>query len=87
MSIPKMTIKIKIGSEPEVKKEIQKTFSLKIKKSLNGNLLIDDHEYMDIVIVPSDSKVMALPKPYAEKDPYEYQRDLIPHKAQRNLEF
>lgn len=72
-----MTIKIKIGQQEQPKKEIQETISLKIKKSLNGNLLIDDHEYMDIVIVPKENKILALPKPFAEKDPYEYQRELM----------
>ena len=72
-----MTIKIKINSDAEEPKPIQKSISLKIKKSLNGNLLIDDHEYMDIVVIPSEGKVMALQKPYSEKDPYEYQRDLM----------
>ena len=72
-----MTIKIKIGQQAEPKKPVQKSISLKIKKSLNGNLLLDDHEYMGIVIVPSEGKIITLPKPYSEKDSYEYQRDLM----------
>jgi rRNA maturation protein Nop10 len=72
-----MPIKIKLGDSDSEPKKVQKSISLKIKKTLGGNLLIDDHEYMDIVIVPGKGKVMSMPKPYSEKDPYEYQRELM----------
>ena len=72
-----MTIKIKIGPSAQDEKKVQKSISLKIKKTLAGNLLIDDHEYMDIVVVPKEGKVVSLPKPYSEKDAYEYQREMM----------
>jgi len=71
-----MTIKIKLNI-PE--KPVQARIPLKITKTLDGNLIIDDHEYMDIVINPSEGKVVSMPKPYAEKDVYEYQRELMYH--------
>ena len=85
MSTNKMSIKITLPPEVaqgaqqnrEEKKEPQASISLKIKKTLDGNLLIDDHQHMDIVIVPSVSKVMTIPKPYAEKECYPYQKEFM----------
>ena len=73
-----MAIKIKLGpSAKDDKKPIQASISLQITKTLAGNLLINDHQYLDIVIDTKKHKVAALPKPYVEKDVYDYQRDLM----------
>jgi len=74
-----MPIKIKLGQEAgqEEAKPTQATISLKIKKTLDDNLLIDDHDYMDIVVVPKKRKIVTIPKPYAERDVYEYQKDFM----------
>jgi hypothetical protein len=40
-------------------------------------LLVSDHDYIDIAIVPSENKLTLLPKPYVDKDVYDYQRDLM----------
>ena len=78
-----MPIKIKLPpaitnpKTEEVEKETQATITLKIKKTLDGNLLIDDHEHMDIVVVSSTNKVMTIPKPYAEKEAYSYQKEFM----------
>ena len=69
-----MTIKITLN---KVEKPVQAEIALKISKTLDGNLIIDDHECMDIVVNPTEGKVVTLPKPYAEKDVYDYQRDLM----------
>ena len=71
-----MTIKIKLPttdkpSPPQAQVELQ------AKKSLSGNILISDHAHMDIVVVPGSNKVLTLPKPMAEKDIYDYQRDFM----------
>ncbi len=71
-----MTIKIKIGNQPE-KKPVQATVSLEIKKTLSGNLLINDHEHIDILINPKESKIITLPKPYADRDTFPYQKELM----------
>ena len=64
-----MPITIKIGdAAKEEKKPIQASISLQIKKTLDGNLLIMDHEYLDIVINPSEGKIITMPKPNIEKD-------------------
>jgi hypothetical protein len=73
-----MPITIKIGdASTEEKKPIQASVSLQIKKTLDGNLLINDHQYLDIVINPKESKVITLPKPNVERDVYDYQKDLM----------
>jgi len=80
-----MTIKIKLPPEvtsprqekQEEQEKPQATISLKIKKTLDGNLLIDDHEHMDIVIIPSLGKVLTMPKPYAERESYPYQKEFM----------
>ena len=58
---------------------VQARIPLKISKTLDGNLIIDDHECMDIVVNPMEGRIITLPKPYAEKDVFDYQRDLMYH--------
>ena len=76
-----MPIKIKIDSgsptAPVEKKEPQGSVSLQAHKTLDGNILINDHEKMDIIIVPSQKKVVTLPKPYVGENVYDYQRGLL----------
>ena len=72
-----MTIKIKIGKPEEEKKPVQAQVRLEIKKSVDGNLLITDHEYIDIMVVPESRKIITMPKPFVEKDTYEYQKSLM----------
>lgn len=73
-----MAIKIKIGTGDKAKQEsekkpVQAQVPLKITKTLDGNLLISDHDYLDIVVVPSKNKVLTMPKSDAEKDVFDYQ--------------
>jgi len=56
---------------------VQAQISLKMTKTLDGNLLIDDHKYMDILVMPESQRIVTLPKPYAEKDVYHYQQSLM----------
>ena len=73
-----MPITIKIGdSAKEEKKPIQASITLQVKKTLDGNLLINDHKYLDIIISPAEGKVVTMPKPNVEKDVYDYQKDLM----------
>lgn len=74
-----MAIKIKIGNnssspkQEEEAKPIQARVPLRITKSLGGNLLISDHKYLDIVVVPSSNKILTMPKAESEKDVFDYQ--------------
>lgn len=74
-----MPIKFKIGGTlpQQEQQKPQATIGLKISKTLDGNLLINDHRYMDIVVVPKEGRIITMPKPYAEKDVYDYQKDLM----------
>ena len=73
-----MPITIKIGdSAKEEKKPIQASITLQVKKTLDGNLIINDHKYLDIIISPAEGKVVTMPKPNVEKDVYDYQKDLM----------
>jgi hypothetical protein len=80
-----MTIKIKIGDDTPEKKPVQAQVSLQISKTLDGNILINDHEYMDIVIDPKENKIITLPKPFADKDTYSYQSDLYNYLFSKGL--
>jgi hypothetical protein len=73
-----MPIKIRLGGyDQSEKKPIQATISLKISKTLNGNLLISDHKHMDIIVVPKENKIVTLPKPYAEIDTFPIQQEFM----------
>jgi hypothetical protein len=51
-----MNIVIKLGNQPDM------TIRLDARRTLDGNLLIQDHPYMDIVISPKTKKILALSK-------------------------
>jgi len=79
-----MPLKIKLDTsvnpspeETEEKKPIQASITLSISKTLAGNLLINDHKYLDIVVSPGERKIYAIPKPNNEVDVFDYQRDFM----------
>jgi len=73
-----MPITIKIGDAlKEEPKPVQASIALQAKKTLDGNLVINDHQYLDIIIIPSENKIVTMPKPNVEKDVYDYQKDLM----------
>jgi hypothetical protein len=71
-----MPLKIKIGTTPPPP---QASIGLQARKTLAGNILISDHPKMNIVIVPSEGKITAIPKPHVGDNVYDYQRDLMDH--------
>jgi hypothetical protein len=72
-----MPLKIKIGAAAEEKKPIQASIALQITKTMDGNILISDHKYIDIIIDLVEAKIVTMPKPHMEKDVYDYQKDLM----------
>ena len=72
-----ITIKIGDAAQQEEPKPIQASIALQVKKTLDGNLLINDHKYLDIVINPAEGTITTMPKPNVEKDVYDYQKDLM----------
>ena len=54
-----MAIKINIVKD---EKPAQATMELNIRKTLGGNLMIMDHDDIDIVLLPEQNKIIAFPK-------------------------
>ena len=50
---------------------------LKVRKTVDGNLLISDHPDIDIVVIPKNRKVMALPKEKISDKVYDIQDGLF----------
>jgi len=71
-------IKIKVGY-PEARVEI------KARKTLDGNLLILDHDMIDIVLIPNENKVMSFPKTLAADDSYGSQSRLFEFLADKGI--
>ena len=69
-----MPLTVKLG---DAAKPPQATVELQVSKTMGGNLLITDHEKMDILIVPGQSKISTMPKLYVGDNVYEYQRDFL----------
>ena len=63
-----MAIEVKIKSEdpalsrPSSPSEPQAKIDLNIRKSVDGNIMIFDHEEIDVVIMPAKGKIVAFPK-------------------------
>ena len=66
-----MEIKVTIGSR------IQETISLNARKSLDGNIMIFDHEDVDIVLMPTESKIISFAKDMFSDRVYEAQDRLF----------
>ena len=69
-----MPLTVNLG---DAAKPPQATVELQVSKTMGGNLLITDHEKMDILIVPEQSKISTMPKLYVGDNVYEYQRDFL----------
>ena len=69
-----MPLTIKLGTEAE--KPVQASIALQIRKTLDGNLLINDHQFLDIIVNPRENTVTSFAKPNVERDVFSYQKDL-----------
>jgi len=63
-------IKIHVGGP-------QATVELQARRTLDGNLLIMDHDIIDIVLMPEGSKVVSFPKSHSVEDAYGTQTRLF----------
>tara|TARA_R100001463_G_scaffold89276_1_gene144010 strand:- start:4 stop:573 length:570 start_codon:yes stop_codon:yes gene_type:complete len=74
-----MTIKIKLGdNDPPIKIKIkespaEETIQLNARKSLGGDIMIYDHDDIDIVVIPSKKKILTFAKEYYGDHVYEAQ--------------
>ena len=65
-----MAINIKIGSTDEeitnpvekIKRKIQGKAKLKARKTLDGNIMLYDHEDVDVIVQPGKKKIVVFPK-------------------------
>lgn len=70
-------IDIKVGPQPDPPAPIQAQMELNARKSVDGNVLIFDHKEIDIVVMPSKSKIVAFPKDMLSESIYEVQDRLF----------
>jgi hypothetical protein len=86
-----MSINIKLGAkEPPIKiiikqNKIEETIELKARKSLAGDILIYDHDDIDIVIMPSKNKILTFAKEYYGDHVYEAQNRLFTFLRKRGV--
>tara|TARA_R100001082_G_C4321188_1_gene141197 strand:- start:254 stop:781 length:528 start_codon:yes stop_codon:yes gene_type:complete len=68
-----LTLKIKIAGKP-----IEKIL-LKATKTIDGNIIVSDHPDMNILVLPSKSKVVSLPKQELDDELYASQKRFFDH--------
>jgi len=74
-----MAIKVKISEPDKItvslteKNKAEETVELKARKSLAGDILIFDHNDIDIVVMPGKKKILTFAKEYFGDDVYEAQ--------------
>jgi|TARA_R110002020_G_scaffold239616_5_gene452167 ABC-type taurine transport system substrate-binding protein len=61
------------------------TAELNARKTLDGNVLIMDHDKIDIVVLPKGSKVVAFPKDIAMEDTYSIQSRFFEYLADKGV--
>jgi len=72
-----MTIKAKIKLDPRVK--------LQAKRTLEGNIIIMDHEDIDIVLIPEKKKCIAFPKEHMSDKVYASQDRMYKFLAKKGV--
>lgn len=78
-----MPIELKVVDKPiedlklVVKDKNVKKIKLSVRKTLDGNLLVQDHHSINIVIVPDKGKIISFPKAEYSQDCYADQSDLF----------
>jgi len=74
-----MAIKVKIKEPDKIivslseKNKYDETIELKARKSLAGDILIYDHNEIDIVVMPKENKILTFAKEYHGDEVYEAQ--------------
>ena len=72
-----MTINVQIEMDPRI--------DLKARRTIDGNIIILDHEDMDIVLMTEKSKCVAFPKPNMSDKVYYSQDRMFKHLARKGL--
>jgi hypothetical protein len=63
----------------------QATVELNARRSLDGSLLIMDHQKIDIAVMPEQMKVITFPKTSSTEDVYDYQNRLLEMLADKGI--
>jgi len=84
-----MSIKIKINPNDKKEQKIEKIpelqYKSKIRKSLDGNLMLSEHEDIDIVIIPKKMKIITFAKEILDDKIYETQNRLFKFLIKKGL--
>ena len=73
------------GASVEEVEAPQATVKLKARKSLDGNIIISDHQLMDLVLVPAKNKVLMVPRPGFGQETYYKQKDFYSSLSRRGV--
>jgi hypothetical protein len=75
------------NAEEEVVEEPkpQASLELKIRKSMDGNLMITDHIDIDVIIMPGSSKVLVVAKDHLTEDVYDSQDRFFKYLGKKGL--
>ena len=79
-----MTIKIKIGQEQE-KKEGKIKYKINVRKSINGDLIIREHNECDIIIQNESMKVIAFARQLNDDSVYDSIERLFEHLRNKGI--
>ena len=82
-----MALELKVSEKPLdlknskliVKEKNNKKINLAVRRTLDGNLIIQDHHSIHIVVMPDKGKIITFPKDEYNQDCYEYQDNMFKH--------
>lgn len=90
-----MAIEIKVGSAAaeesitnpveKIKRRIQGKAELKARKTLDGNIVLYDHEDFDVIIQPSKSKIVIFPKEQLDDNVHASQLRLLAYLSKKGV--
>mgnify|MGYP001191274963 CR=1 FL=1 len=72
-----MSVKINIIRGEKDQEELVETIELDMKKSLNGDLMVFDHDLVDLVVSSEKSKITIFPKELVSEEVYNIQNTLL----------
>ena len=78
-------LKINIVKSGASNEEIVKTVTFEARRSLDGDLMILDHDLIDIVVSKDKSKVTTFPKKNDMLETYDVQESLLYHLSKTGI--
>ena len=68
---------IKVSYNPTAPAEPDAVVSLRMSKSVDGSLVIKDHDYFDIFLVPEKNRIVTIPKMGVGEGVYQHQKTYL----------